>query len=155
MEWEPLKPLQVSIHGVSRIALFLGRACALKDRPILGVYDSDAQKALRAALYLGVSARATTESFLKDGPTIIISSLPDISPLPSDALLIQLVEVAGDPAGPNLCWAVCDRSDDEIPEQISSESPLLKFTLGGDPEAVRLTTEFFRQLPADIQVSNG
>jgi hypothetical protein len=119
----------------------------------LGVYDSDAQKALRAALYLGVSARATPESFLKDGPSVIISSLPDISSLPSEALLIQLVEVAGDYAGPNLCWAVCDRSEDEIPEQISSESPPLQFKLDGAPEAVRLTSEFFHQLPADIQVN--
>ena len=155
MDWEPPKPLQVSLYGVSRIALFLGRACALKDRPILGLYDSDAQKALRAALYLGVSARGTLESFLKDGPSVIISSLPDISSLPSEALLIQLVEVAGDYAGPNLCWAVCDRSEDEIPEQISSESPPLQFKLDGAPEAVRLTSEFFHQLPADIQVSNG
>lgn len=155
MDWEPSKPLRVSLFGVSRIALFLGRACALQDSPILGVYDQDSQKALRAALYLGVSARVSTESFLKDGPSVIISSLPDLSPLPPEALLIQLSEAAGQPTQPNLCWAVCDRTDDEIPEQISSEAPPLRFTLHGHPQAVRLSSEFFQRLPGDIQVSNG
>ena len=155
MDWEPSKPLRVSLFGVSRIALFLGRTCALKDRPILGVYDPDAEKALRAALYLGVSARASTESFFKDDPSIIISSLPDISPIPPGAVIVQLCESAGDLEQTNLCWAVCDRSEDEIPEQISSESPPLQFTLHGGPEAVRLATEFFHQLPGDIQVSTG
>ncbi|MCA9776410.1 MAG: hypothetical protein KC800_06830 [Candidatus Eremiobacteraeota bacterium] len=153
MKREPSNPPKVSLFGVSRIALFLGRACALKDSPVLGIYDPDSQSSLRAALYLGVSARATTESFLKDEPSIVLSSLENVASLPPEPLIICLSEAPGNSERPNLCWAVCDRSEDAMPEQISSESPPLAFRLHGNPEAVRRARSFFEQLPGDIQVS--
>ena len=92
---------------------------------------------------------------MKDEPGIILSSLDEVASLPPDHLIICLSEVAGNLNQPNLCWAVCDRSEDAMPEQISSESPPLTFRLHGSPEAVKYARAFFKQLPGDIQVSEG
>jgi hypothetical protein len=141
--------LKVSLFGVSRNALLLGRACALKDNPILGVYDPDPQRALQAALFLGVSARRTQDALFSDGPNVVLCS-QTLSDAPSDVLLIRLGETEEGPMPPNLCWVNAGPSEGDIPEQISNELPVLELSLSGSAGAVAQAKEFLQSLSANI-----
>jgi hypothetical protein len=141
---------KVSLFGVSRNALLLSRACALKDNPILGVYDPDPQNALRAALFLGVSARRTSQALFGDQPDVVLCSLP-VPDAGSDALIIRLGPKGNEPAHPNVCWADAGLAeDDSIPDQISNELPRLELTLEGTDDAIERAKSFFQALSSNI-----
>lgn len=143
---------KVSLFGVSRNALILGRACALQDNPVLGIYDPDPQQALRAALFLGVSARATPEALLKDGPDVILYSLPLTGSGTDETLLIRLGPKEDSSGAPNVCWADAGTDDNEIPTQIPNELPKLEFLLSGTDEARQRASDFFSGLPLEISL---
>ena len=140
---------KVSLFGVSRNALLFGRACALKDNPILGVYDPDPKRALQAALFLGVSARHTSKAIFADDPDVVICSLPNPR-VSSAALLICLGAKPDSPLGPNICWADAGPTDDSIPDQISNELPTLRISLQGSDEAVDRAKTFLHSLSTNI-----
>ena len=141
---------KVSLFGVSRNALLLGRACALRDNPILGIYDPDPQRALQGALFLGVSARHTSQALFADGPDVVLCSLPP-SQVSSGALLIRLGAQPDSPLGPNVCWADAGPTEDSIPQEISNELPTLRLSLQGSDEAVERARRFLHSLSANIE----
>ena len=143
---------KVSLFGVSRNAVLLGRACALSDKPVLGIYDPDPQNALRAALFLGVSARHTSEALFADEPDVVLCSRP-IPEVESQALLIRLGPKGNESPHPNLCWADDGSADDSIPDQISNELPRLELTLEGTDDAIERAKSFFQGLSSNIVTS--
>lgn len=147
-----LKPLKVSLFGVSRNALILGRACALQDNPVLGIYDPDPQRSLQAALFLGVSAKATPEALWKDKPDVVLFSLPVTESNSQEPLIIRLGAEEAVSEQPNLCWADSGTTDLEIPVEIPNELPRLEYALSGSEAARRRASKFFRELPLDISV---
>ncbi len=70
----------VAIVGVSPLSLILGRACSLSDAPIVGIYDPDHSKALRASLLLGTSALDAPAKVMNWGqsPGVLLLSNPDL-----------------------------------------------------------------------------
>lgn len=143
---------KVSLYGVTRNTLSIGRACALNDRPVLGVYDPDPQRALRAALFLGVSARSSLETFQADAPEVIVSSLAGAEDLFKEQLLIQLGEGPQNTDLSNLCRAICEDSE-EFPEAITNELAPLEVSLQGSEQAVALGREFFQGLPGRFVIA--
>lgn len=138
----PTRP-KVSVHGVGHDALHLARACALNDNPICGIYDPDPEKALRAALFLGVSAHPTLEQLLSDQPDVILCTNA-ISAQAFQGLCIDLF--ASDCSGNHCCALSATHADTEIPSSITSEPPGLVFRLSGEAEAVEATRRFLGSL---------
>lgn len=134
--------VKVLLHGVSRNSLIIGRACTLNDNPVVGVYDPDPERALRAALFLGVPAQPTTERLFANPAEIVVCTTP--SEHQFDGLVMNLFAPAGEAAS-GVCYLESREPDSpEFPLEISNVLPPLSFQLSGDPEAVKQGVELLR-----------
>jgi hypothetical protein len=151
-------PLKIALHGVDHLALIIGRACSLKDNPVLGIYDPDPQKALRGALFLGVSALASANQLLAQNPDILVCCTPlaDNSPVPEGlGLVINLYSQIADSGDRHRCWArQLTQLSDGIPDQITSELPALLFELTGHDESCHATADYLEELGFSVTVNS-
>ena len=119
---------RVALIGVSQKSMLLGRACCLSEIPVVGVYDTDPQLALRASLFLGISAHATLEQLWETQPSVLLCS----GTLPTELLSTghQIIALTGD--RPDVCTLhFAQDLEDELPSQITSALPTLSLTLSG------------------------
>ena len=142
---------KVAILGVTKETLMLARACALQDNPVLGIHDQDPQRALKAALFLGVSAFPTTDDLKVRCPEIVISA-GKVTDFDSDCFHL----IVGDcppPATSKACSVNFDLSESEkIPDEILSEIPIVQAKLEGSDEAKLWAREFLAGLSNNIQL---
>lgn len=146
---------KIAIHGVSHVALHLGRACALRGLSVLGLFDKDPVRALRAALFLGISAQSELSSLIEMKPDIVLCSASqseNLDVIPGDILWINLVPNKEMTATPLTCWAISElNSQTGMPEQITSEVPEFQFAFSGEAHAVSKATSFLRHLTISPQ----
>lgn len=143
---------RVAISGINRESLLLARACALNDNPVVGIHDGDSAQALRASLFLGVSAFPTRESLSDLEPDVIVCrAVTDRLESGPFHLVVGADEVPSEMT--NVCWLDLDLDDDrEIPDEILSEVPPVRATLRGSQAARAFATEFLTDLSNSITV---
>ena len=142
---------KIGLLGVERLALILGRACALNDNPCCGVWDPDSSKALQSSLYLGISAVSTSIQLLQAGPEILICSRHALEPsldLSESRLVIRLGEPKSTIDMPsNICGLNCaELAIDGFPEEITSSPPSLRAHLWGKESAIAQGQEFLSEV---------
>lgn len=141
------KVATVALFGTSPLSLILGRSCALREISVLSVYEPDPQAALRASLYLGVSARSTPEHILTSGAEVVLAVTVPPAELMEKCTRVLLLSKPDPNALPNeLTWieSVDGLALDQEPTTIASRPPELTFHLGGSRK--KELTEFLNQL---------
>lgn len=145
-------PKRVLLYGINQLALILGRACTLDDNPVVGVYDTDSCRALKAALFLGVSA-LSAENLQQCNPQVVICSQPishEHLSLFSDPLVLNLYE---SDHTDQQCWVNSEPSfGEEIPNTITSAVPDLNLSLSGSAEQKQAAISFLERLQAPIEI---
>ncbi len=140
---------------MDHLTLLLGRACSLNDDPVVGLHDPDPQRALRGALFLGVSALESPEKLLAQSPRVLICSGPLADSETSNselALTINLCEQSG-PDRPRTCWATHHSElPPDIPTEIASEVPELRFKLSGSEASIALAARFLKGLSPSFSI---
>lgn len=139
--------MRVALFGLSHVALMIGRACSLKDRPPVGIYDPDSAQALKASLFLGVSALSSPELVTAQKPDLLVCSIPWEGEL-NGCLLLNLHnrEEKSPEGNDRVCWATPSIPHQGIPETITSVLPPILFQLEGETEPVARVQEFLTGL---------
>lgn len=137
------------------MALVLGRACSLSDNPVVGIYHHDPAEALKASLFLGVSALTEKEQALATKPDLVLcahSSDESTCQLLSDSTVLNLFEKPESLPG-NTCWLESDLDlGTDIPDTITSALPQLSLTVHGEQEAREKCRVFLESLNAPFRV---
>lgn len=145
---------KIALYGVSRIALYLGRACALRDNPLVGIYHPNPQEGLKAGLFLGVSALHSAEQLARQNPDVVICSErmePDTSAQFANSLVLFINLERDDTESLNECRVDFESSEkDETPLKIISELPALTYRLDGSPWSEKKALEFFKGLSTQL-----
>lgn len=146
-----------AIFGVTPLSLILGRACALADRPPVGLYDPDPQTALRGALFLGISSRQQPQQLDPPQERLEVAlvgheaGLEAIRHLEARPELLILILGPWRLNGYSLCQATTDETALSI-ASISAELPELSFHLSGpEPERERARS-YLRALSSTFRV---
>lgn len=136
---------RVALWGVAHGTLLFGRACTLAEIPLVGVYDEDPQKALRAALFLGVSAVNSEAELWESNPTLVVAGTGFPENLPGSVELLLHLE-SGETREPRACRLTVSDLDSDLPTEISSRLPSLEVKTAGAAEARRRAREFLQAL---------
>jgi len=139
--------MRVALFGLSHVALMIGRACSLKDRPPIGIYDPDPAHGLKASLFLGVSALAGPELVAARKPDLLVCSIPWEGEL-NGCLLLNLHnrEERSSEGKESVCWVTPSIPNQGIPDTITSVLPPISFRLEGENEPVVRAQEFLTGL---------
>lgn len=143
---------KVALFGVSHQALHIGRACALKDNPVVGVYDPNLEVALKGALFLGTSAQPDFESLISLTPDILLCSAAPPENADS-SLVLHLYEPVGTLDGNNCRLVSIPPLELGLPTEITSELPPITLTLDGEAETTNRAKSFLQSLSSNLLVS--
>ncbi len=146
---------KILLYGLNEMALVLGRACSLSDNPVVGIYHPDPSLALKASLFLGVSALTEKEQALATKPDLVICAQPPeevTCKLLSGATVLNLY---GRPD--NLPENTCRLESDPalgatIPDTITSAIPNLCLKIHGAPAVREKWRVFLQSLNAPFSV---
>ena len=137
------------------MALILGRACSLSDNPVVGIYDGDPAQALKASLFLGVSAFTEREQALATDPDLVLCAQhpeEDALKLLAHTTVLNLFEETQD-LPENTCRLESSLVlGSDIPDTITSAIPELTFTLHGSQAAREKCRSFLQGLNAPFNV---
>lgn len=152
-------PTRTALFGVSPLSLLLGRACCLRDRQPVGLYDPDPEKALRGALFLGISARREPDQlnpFENPLEVAIVAHAAAVQGLarltPHRGLLaISLGPEVPARSGLRVCRALTPDHGEIAEDVISASIPDLLFRLEGSPETQKEAREFLQDLSSHFR----
>lgn len=147
---------RVALIGVAHSTLVFGRALALAEVPVVGIYDPDPAKALQAALFLGVSGQTDIQALVQTEPTVLICAQAFPASVP-DYVELHLDLAHSLPAlGPRDCRVeFAEPLPEQLPTTITSALPRLTLTLRGTPEAQEQARELLAHLSADFETVLG
>lgn len=139
------KRFRVALWGVTHASLLFGRACALAEIPVVGAFDEDPERALRAALFLGISAAHTETELWESKPSLVVagSGFPSTPP---DSVVLLLGLDKQPVQGPRQCRATVSGLETCLPTEISSRLPALRLAPVGAEEAQQRAKEFLETL---------
>ena len=151
---------RTAIFGVTPLSLVLGRACCLSDRPPVGLYDPDGERALRGSLFLGVSALQKPSQLDPPEAPLEVALVGTEDGLAGLRQLIPREDLLVLTLGPwnaedfSTCYAERAQSSEEfLIDTITASIPSLTFQLHGLPDQRERARVYLRTLSPGFNVS--
>lgn len=147
---------RVALIGVAHSTLLVGRALALAEIPVVGIYDPDPAKALQAALFLGISGQTDIHALLLAEPTILICTQAPPAQVPDSVeLCLDLAHVLPTLSARDCRVEFAEPLPEQLPTAITSALPRLTLTLLGAPVAQSKAKQFLTGLSSDFETVLG